>query len=542
MEQKGKLWVSYFLPAPKPLRRQIMSFDDENYDEEYPPEEQMSSFSAFVQNQLQTLPWWALSIVIHMILIPLTMLIVVEEPPPRVEIKFETEIEQPVEPLKPEKKRDLFKQEREIKSEEPKVMDPAIKEGKVSDHAETANEENFKMAKGDEKAISDSPFEGKFDNSQIGVGGGAGGMFGNRFGGKQNLTKIGGSQRTESAVDAGLEWLKRHQSQDGRWSGSHFTDQCGREEKFSGRCTGTGQQWVDPGVSGLALLCFLGAGNTTTIGKYKNQVKQAVKYLKDIQLDDGCFGPKEQNYMYCHAIATLAMAEAYIQSNYNPLLRSSAEKAVSFLVQAQNPSSAWRYTSRCGQNDTSVTGWCIMALKSAKVGGINVPDASFISAKNFLDSVTETSYYRTGYLEKPPEAPSLKRKGEYGFTEALTAVAMTSRVFMGAQRDDPYLIGGAGLLKANLPVWGKNADDQNIKDCYYWYYGTLAMFQMGEEYWTTWNDKMKAALVDHQIKGGCADGSWDPVFSWGKYGGRVYTTSLNVLSLEIYYRYAKVFK
>jgi len=169
-----------------------------------------------------------------------------------------------------------------------------------------------------------------------------------------------------------------------------------------------------------------------------------------------------------------------------------------------------------------------MALKSAKVGGLDVPDTTFHGSKTFLDSVTDDTYYLTGYTQK---GNMVKIK------EAMTAVAMTARVFMGAERNDRYLIGGAGNLKGNLPVW----NDAGV-DYYYWYYGTLAMYQMGGDFWTSWNDRMKDALVNRQEKQGCLDGSWPCADEWSKTGGRVYTTAINVLSLEIYYRYAKVFK
>ena len=81
----------------------------------------------------------------------------------------------------------------------------------------------------------------------------------------------------------------------------------------------------------------------------------------------------------------------------------------------------------------------------------------------------------------------------------------------------------------------------NHVDFYYWYYATLAMFQMGGDFWRQWNKSMKVALVDHQRTGGDENGSWDPIDAWGFAGGRVYATAINVLSLEIYYRYARVF-
>ena len=92
------------------------------------------------------------------------------------------------------------------------------------------------------------------------------------------------------------------------------------------------------------------------------------------------------------------------------------------------------------------------------------------------------------------------------------------------------------LLKNQLPQW----NPENGSDFYYWYYGTLAMFQMGGVHWKAWNGAMKKALVDTQRRGGDESGSWDPTSAWGHAGGRVYATAINILSLEIYYRYAKI--
>jgi len=72
---------------------------------------------------------------------------------------------------------------------------------------------------------------------------------------------------------------------------------------------------------------------------------------------------------------------------------------------------------------------------------------------------------------------------------------------------------------------------------YTWYYATLGMFQMGGEYWKKWNRAMIQALVPNQRKGGDEDGSWDPINTVDKHGGRVETTALGALCLEVYYRY-----
>ena len=73
------------------------------------------------------------------------------------------------------------------------------------------------------------------------------------------------------------------------------------------------------------------------------------------------------------------------------------------------------------------------------------------------------------------------------------------------------------------------------------YYATLAMFQMGGDYWKKWNESMQRVLLHTQSKGGCADGSWDAASApHGKAGGRVFTTAIGCLSLEVYYRYLPV--
>jgi len=107
--------------------------------------------------------------------------------------------------------------------------------------------------------------------------------------------------------------------------------------------------------------------------------------------------------------------------------------------------------------------------------------------------------------------------------------------------------GGAAVLMRHPPRWrlrrGKAPATINM---YYWYYGTLAMFQYGDGPWREWNKAMVKALVPTQrhagdVKGhGCEAGSWDPIGEWGLAGGRVYATAMGALTLEVYYRFKRV--
>jgi hypothetical protein len=118
-------------------------------------------------------------------------------------------------------------------------------------------------------------------------------------------------------------------------------------------------------------------------------------------------------------------------------------------------------------------------------------------------------------------------------------VAVLTRIFCGADKDDEWVKKGTALMDRLPPRWDEAA---GTIDYYYWYYGTLAMFQVGGDPWERWNKAMTGSLVAHQRldKADCRYGSWDPIDPWAADGGRVYSTAINTLSLEVYYRYGRV--
>jgi hypothetical protein len=122
----------------------------------------------------------------------------------------------------------------------------------------------------------------------------------------------------------------------------------------------------------------------------------------------------------------------------------------------------------------------------------------------------------------------------------MTAVGMLCQQYMGIDPKDPGLLEGKQTLLENLP------DNDVGRDTYYWYYATLAMHNFADADWDTWNRKMRRALIETQVKEGCATGSWDPnqpmTDKWSPNGGRLMTTSFSALILEVYYRYLPLFK
>jgi hypothetical protein len=266
------------------------------------------------------------------------------------------------------------------------------------------------------------------------------------------------------------------------------------------------------------------------MGKYRLQVANGISFLAANQSSDGSFG----KVGYQNAIATMAVCEAYGMTR-SPSLKDIAQKAVDNITRRQNSGFGWNYGGPNPRNDTSVTGWQVMALKSAKSSGLNV-NSSFKGVKNFLEKVT------------PPidQGPVPELKGDVAYTyhsgtgalghrnDRLTAIGCLCRVFIGEDTQGDMLRAHGNTMLNKLPAVSDNMD------FYRWYYATLAMFQMGGSYWKTWNEALKKALCESQCKGGCADGSWDPNVAYGDRGGRVFSTAIGCLSLEIYYRYGRM--
>jgi len=496
-------------------------------------------FNETIQGLVKNSPWWMLSLAAHGVGLFILYLI----PFSVIQINNDLNLESALQEDQDEP------DEEELEEPEPEIPEEEIQEQPIlteeeADHNETDNDSDFEETMGDD-GMSDAPFSGPSTNSAIGLGGGAGGGRRGR-GGRRNLRAGGGTGMTQNAVELGLKWLADHQ--DVETSGAWDCDDFPKHDPADDKCTGPGKAHYDPGVTGMALLAFLGAGYTDRGSERENQyaknVRQGLRYLITMQDDEGCFGPRSsQHFIYNHTIATLAMSEAYWMTR-NPRYKKPAQEGLNFIAMARNPYLAWRYDPRGGENDTSVTGWCVMALKSGKFGGLDIDPDAFEGARQWVDKMTDPEFGQVGYLQAGGAAArpeGLQDKFPAEKSQSMTAVGMLTRIFLGEDpRTSEMIKKGAALCLEVPPVW--NTEDGSI-DMYYWYYATLAMFQTGGASWKKWNESMKEAIVKHQHprNSGSKTGSWDPIGPWGPDGGRVYSTSAMVMCLEVYYRYDKVF-
>ncbi|HYG78229.1 MAG TPA: prenyltransferase/squalene oxidase repeat-containing protein [Planctomycetota bacterium] len=556
--------------------------EEEVLDEEQVQEEQQTEGDQpFLYSVTGQTPWWIVSILLHALVITLaglmSMAIDLGEPEAAVvmvtELAQRPEIKEAVEKPKVESahvlesKHDTPPTDPTSKEASDIVVPPDILEkAELGDHFETINPDRpdtqsafgnpdahmFHSVKGNDDAAGGGGVGGTGLEDLIGVGGaaspgtgggwgggngtgtgvdnGAGhGSFGQRNGGGRRLMvkRHGGSKATESGVDSALRWLAYHQEADGRWDAKKY----GAEQK------------TDTAVTGLSLLAFLGAGHTEKVGEYKGNVQKAVAWLKSKQDAEGMIFDQtdaggHRGKGYPCAIATLAIAEAAGMANI-PDTKAAAQKAIDYCTEKHqcgegSDKLGWRYGPKQA-GDLSVSGWFVMALKSAKVAGLAVNPAAFDGAIKFLDSCEhkEEGGNNSGY---GPASSYLYMPGSHG-GHRVCAIGNLSRQFLGWKKEDLQSSVEFFVNKGGVPTWGGNGESV---DLYYWYYGTLCVFQQGGDLWKRWNDSMKTALVTNQCKQGDDAGSWNPVGHYSQEWGRVGQTALGCLCLEVYYRYMQL--
>ena len=338
------------------------------------------------------------------------------------------------------------------------------------------------------------------------------------------VEKEGGTTFTEAAVARGLRWLARHQNADGSWSLNRFH----RSGDCDGQCGGRGGLQSDTGATSLALLPFLGAGQTHVSGKYRMTVARGLNWLVEHQQDDGDLRGRGGGRMYAHGQSTIVLCEALAMTG-DATLADPALRAVQFILDAQHEAGGWRYTP--GQaGDTSVLGWQVMALRSATTAGIRVPREVFDGAHHYLDSVQRDDLGAL-YAYQGNERP----------TPAMSAEGLLCRQYLGWGPTRPAMGFAAELFVEQVPP---DARDPNI---YYWYYASQALHHIGGPSWRRWNEKMRRVLVDLQETVGHEAGSWTPAGGTqrtndAQQGGRIYMTSLAICTLEVYYRHLPLFR
>ncbi|MDA7615522.1 hypothetical protein N8574_03685 [Akkermansiaceae bacterium] len=350
---------------------------------------------------------------------------------------------------------------------------------------------------------------------------GAGGGFGNipasmkkrcsRADRLSRLNSSGGTEKCEDAVVNGLRFLKKTQNKDGSW--------CDQKQV---------------GMTGLALLAFLGHCETTMSEEFGETVFSAITYLVNKAMKNkGKLATdfKDNHWCYEHGIAVYAIAEAYTlcQKSFGesiPNLPEAVQASTQFLINSQHQKGGWEYAysednGRGG--DLSIVGWHLQALKAAKHTGLEL--------KNLTRSVRAGLDYTTGL--RTPE-------GTFGYSGP-------------SMKGDGVTLGAAGALC--FQMWDKSSSkeargackfiDENAKfgwntpdsDLYGHYYAAQCMINFGGDPWKRYNEKFRDQVLNNQLP----DGSFKPAgfgaFRGTNVFGKHYRACLSILMLEVYYRF-----
>jgi hypothetical protein len=191
-------------------------------------------------------------------------------------------------------------------------------------------------------------------------------------------------------------------------------------------------------------------------------------------------------------------------------------------------------------SDLSLTGWQIMALRSARLGGAPVPTTAVENAMNFVRRnyrddqshglpkgiggfvYTNSHYipYRSTVVEVVNKQPSV----------GMTGVGLLCLELAGSHNSEQSHKAGNFILKMST---GKDLIDEPRFREYAIYYCAQGMFQLGGRYWDEFGERMYQYLLRTQDSNG----------AWSIDGmGEVYPTAMYVLALGVSYRQLPIYQ
>jgi hypothetical protein len=348
------------------------------------------------------------------------------------------------------------------------------------------------------------------------------------------ITSKGGAGliRLVPVCEEALRWLYFHRSKDGSFSCANFMNECSSEPK----CSGAGNADRDIAVTSLAILAFVGNGHTHRVGMFKKTVGKAKDYLLKCQKEDGSFGEmKGELGMLDSMTASWAICQLYAITPRDPNLEEPSKKALAFILKSQKDDGGWSWEKQGGKSNTVATAFAVFALKAASMGKIEVPKEAFDRAGKFFESLTD-SEGKAGYEAKGDNKQPVGGE-KFANLPVSTAASVIASILCGENKENERIKKGIDVIEKSLPQWDKH-EMRNV-DPVFWYFATYSVWQFGGEPWERWISKIIEVLSENQEQKGCATGSWSPDGRWQEFGGRVFSTALNLMTSGIVWVYAR---
>ncbi|MCC9600632.1 hypothetical protein LOC67_08665 [Stieleria sp. JC731] len=345
---------------------------------------------------------------------------------------------------------------------------------------------------------------------------------------KKLLREYGGTDSSEAAVTEALKWFSRHQIKAGPNAGAWtFQHEIVCNGACGNGCTKEGRAKQLNAATSLALLPFLGAGQTHIKGEFSGVVMGGLRFLVQNGKPGKERGLPYIDYrgggsMYDHGLASITLCEAYAMTG-DPELAGPAQASLNFIALTQCADGGWRYGIRDSNGgDTSVVGWQVMALKSGHMGHLIIPQNAIQGSIAFLDKVASDGGSIYGYTNRVAD-----------FRPATSAVGLLCRMYTGWDKNHPGIQKGVQHLAKRGVI---------KKDLYYNYYAAQVLRHNGGKEWDKFNTELRDWLVETQDQSRGAKGSWYfPGVNHLSESGRLCLTSFATMILEVYYRHMPLY-
>jgi prenyltransferase beta subunit len=306
---------------------------------------------------------------------------------------------------------------------------------------------------------------------------------------------------TADLIRGALKYLASQQQPNGSWT------------------EGNRDAWVTA-ITGYALMAFLASGHLPTEGEHAKTVAAGTQFLLDSLQSDGKFvsARRSGQYMYGHGIATIVLGELYGQTK-SPAIRAKLEAAIQLILDSQNKEGGWRYHPFPKDADISVTVLQVVALRSAKNAGLDVPQKTLEAAVQYLHNCYEPG--SGGFCYQP---------GKKGAGFARTAAAIYSLQVLG-RYDDPQVLTGSEYLT-------KKRKDHDGHYTYGQFYAAPAQYMIGGATWKNWYEQIRAETAKSARRQGDLV-YWNPD---DKSPGPIYVTAVHATILAMPYHYLPLYQ
>jgi hypothetical protein len=327
----------------------------------------------------------------------------------------------------------------------------------------------------------------------------------------------------KTAIDKALAWLQRHQADDGAWLDAKLPDKCSDEPCPPGRVKATANAFGHA----LAVQAMVRAGIRFTDPEYGPVLKKAVDWILASQTPAGLIATEKVASTMEHAMMTWGLAAVVMAEPEFLKGKGALQKAVNYLLSAQNPHLGWRHGITPGDNDTIHTGLSMIALASAKAAGLNFPKDSYAGGMAWFEKVTDENSGLTGFTSKGDSGGQMVDSMSFLPMDDATALALAARLIFSADCEKEDVIKkGFNILWGNKPRWKEN---RTIHFRYWHYYSLAYALKKGKDA-NFCLEKVAKMLVENQEKEGCPEGSWAPLGAFAN-EGRFASTAQAMLTI-----------